>query len=98
MGHAVPYLIVGGVLLVFTLITVWLSYFDFGSTKANVIIAMIVATFKVTLVGAIFMHLKEEKKTIWRPLFFTAFFVLGLFVLSLLHFYDPILGSVHNHH
>lgn len=98
MDHAKPYLTVGAVLLVFTAITVALSYWDFHSTAINVTVAMVVATFKVCLVGAIFMHLKGEKKTIWRPLWFTMFFVLGLFLLSLLHFYDPIFSTVNAHH
>ena len=59
---------------------------------------MFVATVKVGFVGAVFMHLKGEKKTIWRPLFFTAFFVLGLFLLTLWHWYDPIFTTVHNEH
>jgi heme/copper-type cytochrome/quinol oxidase subunit 4 len=71
---------------------------DFGSRSRNIIIAMIVATIKVGFVGAVFMHLKGEKKTIWRPLFFTAFFVAGLFLLTLLHWYDPIFSTAHNEH
>ena len=96
--HLGLYLGVGGFLIVATIITVALSYVDFGSHANNIIIAMILATIKVGFVGAIFMHLKGEKKTIWRPLFFTAFFVLGLFLLTLLHWYDPIFSTVHNQH
>ena len=96
--HLGLYLGVGAFLIVATIITVALSYVDFGSRANNIIIAMIVATIKVGFVGAIFMHLKGEKKTIWRPLFFTAFFVLGLFLLTLLHWYDPIFSTVHNEH
>jgi caa(3)-type oxidase subunit IV len=94
--HLRGYLIVGAVLIVFTGITVALSYYDFDhkiGKGANFIIAMIVATFKVSLVGAIFMHLKGEKWTIWRFLLFTMFFVAGLFVFSLLHWYDPIFST-----
>lgn len=99
--HLRGYYMVGGTLLVFTLITVALAYVDFPkifglhSHSSNFIIGMIVATFKVCLVGAIFMHLKGEKPTIWRFLYFTMFFVLGLFLLSLLHHFDPIWGSSH---
>ena len=96
--HLGLYLGVGAFLIVATIITVALSYVDFGSRSNNIIIAMIVATIKVGFVGAIFMHLKGEKKTIWRPLYFTAFFVLGLFLLTLLHWYDPIFSTVHNEH
>jgi caa(3)-type oxidase subunit IV len=99
--HLKGYLVVGGILIVCTAITVWLSYVDFDhliGTGWNFIIAMILATFKVCLVGAIFMHLKGEKWTIWRFLFFTAFFVAGLFLLTLLNWSDPIFGTNHTHH
>ena len=96
--HVRGYLIVGALLLVFTLITVGLSYVDFGSHSANVIVAMIVATFKAGMVAAIFMHLKGEKWTIWKFLLFTAFFCAGLFFLTLLHYADPIFGTSHSVH
>ena len=96
--HLGLYLGVGGFLLVATMLTVWLSYVDFGSRNANIIVAMIVATIKVGFVGAIFMHLKGEKWTIWKFLFFTAFFVTGLFMLTLLHYVDPLFGTTHNTH
>ena len=96
--HLGLYLGVGGFLLVATAITVFLSYHDFGSRNANIIIGMIVATIKVGFVGAIFMHLKGEKWTIWKFLFFTAFFVTGLFMLTLLHYADPIFGTGYNTH
>ena len=89
-AHVKKYLMVGGLLLVFTIITVFLSYVDFGSHKANMAIGMLVATFKAGLVAAIFMHLSAEKKLIYRILLFTAFFVFGLFWLTYLHWYDPI--------
>lgn len=88
--HVMRYVMVGVVLIVFTAITVALSYVNFGSQKANVIVAMIVATFKVSLVGLIFMHLAAEKRLIYRVLIFTFFFVLGLFWLTYLAWYDPI--------
>jgi cytochrome c oxidase subunit 4 len=95
--HIRGYLYVGGLLLVFTLITVGLSYVDFdkmlGGHGWNMIIGMIVATFKASLVAAIFMHLKGERATIWRFLIFTAIFALGLFLLTWLHEADPIQGT-----
>ena len=95
--HLKLYLGIGGTLIAFTIITVWLAYVDFdkliGGHGWNIIIAMIVATFKVCLVAAIFMHLKGEKKTIWRFLYFTLFFVAGLFFLTWLHYIDPIYGT-----
>jgi cytochrome c oxidase subunit 4 len=75
-------------LLVFTVVTVALSYVDFGAPKANVAVAMLVATFKAGLVAAIFMHLAAEKRLIYRILIFTGLFVLALFWLTFLAWYD----------
>ena len=88
--HVSRYLIVGAVLLFFTLLTVALSYVDFGTRKANIGVAMLVATLKAGLVAAIFMHLAAEKRLIYRVLIFTGFFVLGLFWLTFLAWYNPI--------
>jgi caa(3)-type oxidase subunit IV len=88
--HIRAYLMVGGTLLLFTGITVALSYVNFGTQKANVAVAMLVATFKAGLVAAIFMHLSSEKRMIYRILIFTFFFVFGLFWLTYLAWYDPI--------
>jgi caa(3)-type oxidase subunit IV len=97
--HIKLYWIIGGVLAVFTMITVGLSYLDFdhwwGMHGVNMVVGMIVASFKVSLVGAIFMHLKGEKPTIWRFLYFTLFFFLGLFLLTFFAYADPIFGTWH---
>lgn len=97
-AHVKKYLMIGAALIVLTVVTVGLSYVDFGSHHNNIIVALLVATFKVCLVAAYFMHLKGERATIWRFLFFTAIFVCGLFFLTLLHESDPIIGTNYNHH
>lgn len=88
--HVRGYLMVGGTLLAFTVITVALSYVNFGTSKANMAVAMLVATFKAGLVAAIFMHLAAEKRLIYRVLIFTGLFVFALFWLTYLTWYDPI--------
>src|ERR1051325_3296759 len=88
--HVKKYMMVGATLLLFTALTVFLSYVNFGTQKANVAVALLVATFKAGLVAAIFMHLASEKRMIYRILVFTFFFVLGLFWLTYLAWYDPI--------
>ena len=113
VSHVKPYLVIGLLLFVFTVITVALSYVDFAHFKVfqklfgwigvqghgiNIFIGLIVAAFKVCLVGAWFMHLKDEKSSVWRPLIFTFVFVLGLFLLCLLHYIDPIPTTSHWHH
>jgi hypothetical protein len=42
------------------------------------------------------MHLKGEKWTIWKFLLCTFFFCAGLFLLTLLHWVDPIFGTHHS--
>jgi cytochrome c oxidase subunit 4 len=88
--HVKGYLIVGAILLAATVLTVGLSYVDFGNAKANMAVAMLLATIKVSLVGAVFMHLAAEKKLIYRVLIFTGFFVFVLFWLTYLAWYDPV--------
>jgi cytochrome c oxidase subunit 4 len=86
--HVRGYLMVGALLLSFTAITVALSYVNFGTPKANIAVAMLVAMLKAGLVAAIFMHLAAETRLIYRILIFTGFFVLGLFWLIFLAWYD----------
>jgi cytochrome c oxidase subunit 4 len=86
--HVKGYLMVGGILLFCTGLTVALSYMNFG--RANMIVAMALATFKAGCVAAIFMHLKSEKWTIYRFLLITVVFAIGLFLLTALAFHDPI--------
>jgi caa(3)-type oxidase subunit IV len=96
--HFKLYYGIGATLLALTGFTVFLSYVDFGSQKRNIVIALLVAAFKVSMVGAVFMHLKGEKATVWRFLYFTAFFVTGLFLLTYFHWADPIWGTTLNRH
>ncbi len=55
------YLLVLGVLVVLTVITVLAAGVNFGSTSANVIIAMAIASVKASLVALFFMHLRWDK-------------------------------------
>lgn len=88
--HVKGYLLVGGLLLFCTGLTVALSYVNFGTSMANIVVAMVLATFKAGCVAAIFMHLKSEKWTIYRVLLITVLFAIGLFFLTGLAFHDPI--------
>ncbi len=62
-------------LLVLTVITVAASYFDFGS--ANIVIAILIATIKASLVALFFMHLKDDKP-VNGMLLVSCFLFLGL--------------------
>jgi cytochrome c oxidase subunit 4 len=88
--HVKGYLLVGAILLFCTVLTVALSFVNFGVGKGNMVVAMALATFKAGCVAAIFMHLKSEKWTIYRFLLITLVFAVGLFFLTALAFHDPI--------
>lgn len=72
------YAVVLAILLVLTGITVGASYINFGSNTINVIVAMVIASIKASLVLLFFMHLKGDK-----PIN-SIIFVAALFFLSLM--------------
>jgi caa(3)-type oxidase subunit IV len=88
------YLLIGGLLLVFTVITYYMAYIELtgpdGSQANNIIFGLIVATFKALLVALIFMHLNHERKIIYKVLVFTFAFVIGMFVLMILCHENPL--------
>jgi cytochrome c oxidase subunit 4 len=67
------YIIVWAALMVMTAITVYVSYINFG--MLNIVIALVVASIKASIVALYFMHLKFEDSITW---------VFALFPLSLL--------------
>lgn len=65
-------------LVCLTILTVKVSYYDFG--EANIVIAMLIATAKGSLVAAFFMHLRHDK--LFNTLAFLGSFVfLAIFIL-----------------
>lgn len=86
-------LLIGGILAVFTAITVWLSYVELPTHGMNIMLGMAVATFKAALVALIFMHLNHEKPLIYKMLAFTVVFVAALFILFYLSHEDPLVFS-----
>ena len=80
--HLRVYIGVFVALLVGTIITVAVSYFHFGDL-GNIVVALIIAVIKAVLVAAFFMHLSSEKKSIYRILLVTGFFLVGLMGLTL---------------
>lgn len=82
--HVKSYVLVFITLAVFTMITVLVSRVDLGG-HFNVAVALLIASFKASLVAAIFMHLKWEKSIyVWWPLMLCAFFFIVLMVLPTL--------------
>ena len=58
-----------------TVVTVAISYLDIG-VKAGIALGLFVANIKASLVACYFMHLIDEKTTIYWTLIATAIFFL----------------------
>jgi len=72
------YLVIGALLLLFTGLTVTIAQFDFGAW--NLVIAMLVAGLKATLVALYFMHLKYDHK-FYALVFSMAILFLVMFII-----------------
>ena len=70
------YILIWGALIILTVITVSASYIHFGIF--NIVIALVIASIKASLVALFFMHLKYEDKITW------AFALYPLFLLAIL--------------
>lgn len=82
--HIKVYIVVFVALAIATVITVGASRVDFGG-HLNVIVALLIAVVKASLVAAIFMHLKWERSMwIWYSLAICAIFFVFLMVLPVL--------------
>jgi cytochrome c oxidase subunit 4 len=68
-------------LLFLTVVTVGASMIDFGGGLINVIIAMLIASIKASLVALFFMHLRWEGK-MNAIIFCSTLFFLGLFLIG----------------
>ncbi len=66
-----------GTLMVLTIVTVTASKVDFGAAELNLLIAMVIAIIKATLVCLFFMHLKYDK------LFHSVVFVSAILLATL---------------
>jgi cytochrome c oxidase subunit IV len=74
-----PYLLTLIALLILTGVTVGAAYVDFGSSTVNVIIAMLIATLKASLVALVFMHLRKDKP-LNSIIFVSSLIFLGIFL------------------
>lgn len=84
------YFIIGALLILFSGLTVGLSYVELPTHSLNIIVGMILATIKAALVALIFMHLSHERPLIYKVLAFTVVFVLALFLLFVFSHGDPL--------
>jgi len=80
------YTAVFAALLVLTVVTVLASYVDLG--LLNVVVALLIASAKASLVALFFMHLKGESRLVWGfalvPILFLALILFGTLVDTML--------------
>jgi len=80
------YFIVYAALIVLTVVTVLVSYVNLG--LLNVVVALLIASVKASLVALFFMHLKSEDRLVWGfalvPIAFLALIILGTLVDTML--------------
>jgi FtsH-binding integral membrane protein len=96
--HIVGYWKIFAVQVAFAIAMVGISFINFSSSAAQVAATLFVAALNGILVAGILMHLKEEKRTIWKFLIFTGVFFFILFFLTYLARTDLITHTLHNHH
>lgn len=90
------YMLVGLTLFVCTVLTVAVAKFEFldfgkrGFDTYDMVIGLLIACFKSSLVAAIFMHLNHEKKMVYWMFGMGIFFAACLMLLTGLAFSDPI--------
>lgn len=88
------YLIIGGCLIVGTIITWLVAYYvDLGDKHLNIALGLLIAAVKVSLVCLIFMHLNHERGLIYKVLLFSMVFFAAMMFLFVLAFKDPIYNS-----
>jgi cytochrome c oxidase subunit IV len=73
-------------LVLLTAVTVLVSYVNLG--LMNVVVALLIASVKASLVALFFMHLKSEDRLVWGfalvPILFLALIILGTLVDTML--------------
>lgn len=81
--HIVPkqtYYQIFAALMVFTIITVAVAFFDLGAL--NTIVALTIAVTKATLVVLFFMHVRYSTRLTWAVVAGSVFWLLILLVLT----------------
>ena len=92
--HSVNYYYIFFALVILTVVTVLVAFHRFESELVNLLLALLVASVKATLVAMFFMHLKFEGKLIYL-----IFFVpLGLCLLLIVALIPDILMTDPDRH
>ena len=88
-SHVRTYMMVFGALMALTVITVAISYLHLPIAMA-IVVALVVATVKGSLVALFFMHLISERKLVYYVLALTVIFFIFLMVIPLATNLDTI--------
>ena len=87
--HVKTYFMVFGTLMVLTLLTVGVSYLHLATHEA-IVVALVIASIKASLVALFFMHLNHERALIYYVLALTVVFFVFLMVIPLATMSDRI--------
>jgi cytochrome c oxidase subunit 4 len=74
-------------LMVMTVLTVAVSYFHMPVGLA-ILVALVIASFKGSLVASVFMHLSHERKVIYWVLLLTVIFFIVLMAIPSISQWD----------
>jgi len=91
--HIRIYIMVFAALAILTVVTVAVAYLHLPIVPA-LLVALIIASVKGTLVASFFMHLVSEKKVIYSFLVLTVVFLMAMFILLISSFYDQQGGGL----
>src|SRR3982751_5226294 len=92
--HVRSYWMIGAALFVFTGITVAVNQIHLAIPLA-ITVALIIATFKGSLVASVFMHLSHERKWIYGALLLTVVFFVVLMAVPFFTVSDTIGTPIH---
>ena len=81
--HSVNYYYIFFALVILTIVTVLVAFHRFESEVVNLLLALLVASIKATLVAMFFMHLKFEGKLIYL-IFFVPLVLCVLLIVALI--------------
>jgi cytochrome c oxidase subunit 4 len=81
------YIVVFVTLMVMTILTVAVSYFHMPVGLA-ILVALVIASFKGSLVASVFMHLSHERKVIYWVLLLTVVFFIVLMAIPSISQWD----------
>jgi cytochrome c oxidase subunit 4 len=81
------YIVVFVTLMVMTVLTVAVSYFHLPVGLA-ILVALVIASFKGSLVASVFMHLSHERKVIYWVLLLTVIFFIVLMAIPSISQWD----------